>query len=261
MTKQLLVSVLAMAARVSQQSLFALLNSRRVIIERRTVRLPNYGEVALGVVFTDQRASGNMDWLEFAVRTQAQYMGTYPTSHVSLWVHSGGGGSGGVMGRLSVGSFKSPGTVAHEAGHIYWPFATRWIAEGGAIMLEKITERARIGTPVAFDRRQLRNCAVDTLSELERRTHRGDQGACPYVLGSGFFVELFRRLGEKSFQQGFQNLYHKLNEQRHEDQCHGLEWSACYVKQAFVTDASPQAAALALPIINRWFYGSERGPQ
>ena len=39
------------------------------------------------------------------------------------------------------------------------------------------------------------------------------------------------------------------------DECTGPERGVCYVRAAFVTDALPESAALAAPVIARWYYG------
>ena len=40
-----------------------------------------------------------------------------------------------------------------------------------------------------------------------------------------------------------------------DDECSGLERGLCYVRAAFVADAAPESAALAGPVIARWYYG------
>ena len=72
---------------------------------------------------------------------------------------------------------------------------------------------------------------------------------------------MYYTLGDGWFRQGFRRLYTKLDEYQHELECQGLERSVCYLKAAFVAEAEPQAAAAAERIINRWYYGSEHGPQ
>ena len=143
------------------------------------------------------------------------------------------------------------------------PLAPSWIAEGGATFLERIAENARVGTPIRpFNDGK---CAyAETLLDHDRIVSErslGDYlGICPYSLGSGLFVDLYRSLGDEAFRQSFRRLYLKMHRRVHDFECKGLERGVCYVKIAFLTDAAPQAAAIALPIINRWYYGSEHGP-
>ena len=40
-----------------------------------------------------------------------------------------------------------------------------------------------------------------------------------------------------------------------DDECSGLERGLCNVRAAFVADAAPESAALAGPVIARWYYG------
>ena len=257
-----LVSVLGMVGSIAPELLDTMLAPGQVIVERRAFTFLEFGKVDLAVISPSPEASGNMDWLEHAVRTHVQFMGTpFPKSYVALWIHDRGSGGGGPMGILHVGYFRSPAIVAHEAAHTYWAVSSAWITEGAATFLEKIAENARVGSPVEPVRNQdyLVACAADTLSELDQRAHEEDQGTCPYVLGSGLFVDLYRSLGDEAFRQSFRRLYLKMHRRVHDFECKGLERGVCYVKIAFVTDAAPQAAAIALPIINRWYYGSESG--
>ena len=220
--------------------------------------LGEFGNVELEVYSEYPEAAPNLDWLEHAVRSHVDFMGLpLSTDVVPLYVHTGGGGSS-----LSVGSLASPETVAHEMAHHYWTFAPRWLQEGPASFLESISENKRIGTPVQAFRDGY--CShTNTLLGLEeflrKRVPRFEQ--CEYSLGSALFVDLYHSLGEKAFRSGFRKLYLLLKNQEAAELCFGREKSVCYLKHAFVTEAPPGAAAIALPIINRRYYGSEHGPE
>lgn len=259
-----LVAVLGTVARRTPELLDGLLASGQDFVWQRTLRLPNSSDVDLIVASPSRRASRDLDLLEHAMRSHIAFMGLpFPTSYVTLWVHNEGSGGGGASGRLDSGSYNNPSTVAHEAAHVYWPFGPLWIAEGVAVLLEKISENARIGSPVEPITTQgyLVECAAETISELERLARIADQGICTYVLGSGLFVELYHALGDRWSREGFRRLHQKLHNRQHEFECQGQERGVCYVRAAFVTDAHPHAAAAADRIINRWYYGSEHGPQ
>ena len=46
------------------------------------------------------------------------------------------------------------------------------------------------------------------------------------------------------------------------EKCENPELGWCLLWKAFVADAdSPEAAAIAEPIINRWYYGSPKGSE
>ena len=253
-----LILVAAEAARVSgPEAMLAALEPGKFLVWKRTIALPEFGNVELAVYSEHPEAAVNLDWLEHAVRSHVEFMGLpLGTDFVPLFLHRGGGGS-----PLSVGSLSSPETVAHELAHYYWGFAPRWLQEGPASFMESVSENKRIGTPIAAYNDGY--CSyTNTLQGLDQHLQRRvpSFGNCEYSLGSALFVDLYHSLGDTAFRQGFRRLYVKLRDQEHYSKCAGLDRGACYVKAAFVTDASPQAAAIALPILNRWYYGSEHGP-
>ena len=263
-----LVAVLSTVARSTPELLNSMLAPGQAFVTQRTLENPRLGNVELIVAATSREASGDLDLLEYAMRSHMAFMDLpFPTSYVVVWVHDRGSGGGGGSGQLHVGSYGNPSVVAHEAAHVYWPFAPTWIAEGGAEFLEQISENARVGSPIRpFNEGKCNH--ANTLERYEQLAHEWEQkrllvfsDLCPYALGSGLLVDLFRTLGDGVFREGFRRLYHKLHNRQHESECHGLERGVCYFKFAFVTEASPRAAAIAEPIINRWYYGSERGRQ
>ena len=69
------------------------------------------------------------------------------------------------------------------------------------------------------------------------------------------FLNLYESLGDEAFREGFGRLYVAMRGQKHDDECSGVERGVCYVKAAFMTHASPEAAALAARVIARWYYG------
>ncbi|MDE2933077.1 MAG: hypothetical protein OXS47_04305 [Chloroflexota bacterium] len=44
-----------------------------------------------------------------------------------------------------------------------------------------------------------------------------------------------------------------VRDEAHEAECAGVERGACYLRRAFVGDASVGSAALAAPVIDRWY--------
>ena len=262
-----LVAVLGSVASYTPELLQSVLAPGQAIVAQRTLEISDSESMYVVVGTTSREASENIDWLEHSVRTYLEYMGVPPrTKYLTLWVHNKGGGGYGV-GHMHVGSFRAPATVAHETAHAYWPFFPRWLAEGGAILLERIAENKRIGSPISAVADG--KCSqAKTLSEHDRLFEErrgseqyGELGICPYSLGSGLFVDLYHTLGDGWFRQGFRRLYLKLRHDVHIRTCSGVEKGLCYLRAAFVTDADPQAAAAAEPVINRWYYGSEHGSQ
>ena len=257
-----LIAVLYHVGIFAPHTIQSMLDPGGAVIWERTLAIDGLGSVDLAVVSTNPEAADNIDWLEHAVHSHVEFMGTpLPKSFVALWVHERGGGGGGPTAILSVGNLERPDTVAHEAAHIYWPFAPWWIAEGAAAFLESVAESKRTGSPIEPYPRN-RCTSLNTLLEYDQYALNRVPifGSCEYVLGSGLFVDLYHSLGDESFRQSFRRLYLKLEDDEHGGSCTGVNRGECYVTAAFVTDASPEAAAIARPIINRWYYGSEHGP-
>ena len=78
---------------------------------------------------------------------------------------------------------------------------------------------------------------------------------CNYSMGRGIFAALYNRLGDKEFRRGFGSLYLKMSNLEHEDQCTRVETGICYVRKAFVEEASPGFAEAAGEVIDQWYYG------
>ena len=236
----------------------SLLDPAQTSVEGRVIWLPRTGEVKLAVVHTRPGTFRTMDILEHVVRVQEEFMlEAFPTKFFSLLVAdatqaAGGGGPG--IATVDPGSEEDIGIIAHEVAHTYWHFYPRWITEGGAELLRAIVENK---PPNQENVANYDFCAITNLMELEKADLRGPTGICDYSLGLGFFADLYHGLGDGLFRQGFRNLYVKLRDEEHANSCIGDDKSICYMRAAFVTDATPQAAATAEPIINRWFYGSE----
>ena len=72
------------------------------------------------------------------------------------------------------------------------------------------------------------------------------------------FLDLHETLGDEAFRSGFGRLYVAMRDEERDDECTGLELGVCYVRAAFVADAMPDSAALAEPVIARWYYGPRR---
>ena len=118
-----MVAVLSTVTRNTPGLLNGFLATGQDFVWQRTLRFSDSNAVELIVASQSHEASGNLDLLEDAIRSHVAFMGLpFPTSYVTLWVHNQGGGGGGASGNLSIGSYNSPSTVAHEAAHVYWPF-------------------------------------------------------------------------------------------------------------------------------------------
>ena len=264
-----LVSVLANVVEQRPELLDVLLDPGQTSVEERMIWLPRAGEVILAVVHTRPGPFSTIDILEHTVRTQEEFMlEAFPRKFVGLLVAdtNPAGGSGGQMGVPSIdpGGEVNTALIAHEVAHTYWSYGASWIVEGGAEVLRTVSENA----PISVQRVNSSLChQANNLQEIVRIESEAilsgtyerfsyPTGACPYVLGLSLFSDLYESLGDRAFRQGFRNLYVKLKYNEHREVCYGQERSLCYAKFAFVTDAAPDKAAIAEPIINRWYYGS-----
>ena len=269
-----LVAVLH-AVRKRPELFSVLLDPGQTSVEERTIKLPLAGEVLLAVVHTRRGTFRTMDILDRTVRAQEVFMlEAFPRKFVGLLVAdvSDAAGGGGQLGLpfIDPGGENNVSLIAHEVAHTYWSYGASWLREGGAIVLELAAQNLLSG---ALSRPFRHNCLLaDSLSDLERVEREiilsGDTideifptGICPYDMGWGLFRDLNRGLGDGAFRQGFRSLYLKLKNDEHRDVCYVPRLSVCYMNAAFVTDASPETAAIAEPIINRWYYGSEHGGQ
>ena len=234
-----------------------ILDPERTPVETRLVQLPLTGTVTLSAVFVEAEPGGTLDVLEELVRAHEAFMGAaFPTRHIAVLVADlggglGGGGPRGII-RVAPGFGEDRRLIAHELAHVYWPFYPPWIAEGAAeFMASRVAEL-----------RPLARCPLaDTLGALDRLAWENREGGddvyrgsgCAYSLGRGLFLDLYETLGDEAFRQGFTRLYVAMRDEAHEAACAGVERGACYVRRAFAGDAAPASAALAEPVIDRWY--------
>ena len=61
--------------------------------------------------------------------------------------------------------------------------------------------------------------------------------------------------GRRGIPAGIRALYLLMRDEALYDECAGPEQGQCCVTAAFVAGADPEAAALAEPVITRWYYG------
>ncbi len=259
-----IIAVMGVVEYTRHGLLEALLDLDRVTFEERHVTLPLAGKVLLTVVRVDPGLPQAMDWLEHALRSHEEFMGEeLPVSEVILFVAdaTSAGGGGSPRGILTVDPGRGQSTVAHEAAHIYWYAFQSWVAEGGAEMLTDVASgeiRPPQGCSLANSLAELERLFLDITEErgISEAVETIYSSACDYTLGRSLFAELYRELGSDVFRKGFRDLYNKIRENEHEDECWGLQKAVCYVKAAFVDDGEPDTASIAEAIIDRRYYGS-----
>ena len=255
------VAVLDSVIRHRPELLDTLLDPEQVTVEKRVIQLLHSGEVTLSVIHVIPGTYRTMYILEQMVRTQEGFMAVpFPRSYVGLLAADAipvGGGPSGII-TVDLGYAEDDYIIAHELAHTYWSFFPPWLREGAADFMTTVSADAEFSS---------NKCSLaDNLSDLDRlyleHIESGlsediiYRSGCSYFLGRGLFLDLYEALGEEAFRQGFGRLYLTMRGKEHDGECTGLERGVCYVRAAFVTDALPESAALAEPVIVRWYYGS-----
>ena len=263
--KARLVAVLYNVAEHRPDLMSTMLDPEQGLVEERKIVLPRGGETFLTVVRTAPGSPRTMDLLEEVVRFHEEFMlEAFPKRFLGVLVFDSVpfGGEAHQRGTITIGNDENYGLIAHEVAHSYWVSLPLWIAEGAATFLDRVAVNAREGIPIR--RYSKGDCPIaDTLLAYEQyEIPPGEEfnRDCSYSLGAGLFVDLYHGLGDWTFRQGFRRLYVIIRDHEHSEECSGPDLGLCIVNAAFVTDAaSPEAAAIADPIINRWYYGSPTG--
>ena len=276
------VAVLSSANRYKPDSLPILLDgldgTGGVYLEERTIDLAHSGEVQLTIIRVHDKDTPNMDRLEHAVRVIEEFMGEpLPTNYVAWYLddaarsagkgyHAGTHITSSLVYDIVDGDSKSRTPmqhIAHEVGHYYFRGNThQWLDEGPAKFFESISERERVGRPIAYFKQ---SCGpAETIQEqeqlrndinAERVTPPDNWTECDYYLGERFFVDLYLAMGDEDFRPGLRSLYLKSQRDDPNDDCGGTDLSLCHVEAAFKTGVSDDVAAKVDEVINRWYYG------
>ena len=199
-----------------------LLDSSKVLLERRIITLPLSGDVILFIIRTSPGTERSMDLLEHSVRSVEEYMGApLPTNYVGLLYENAvresfAGTNFGTHITILPDYDVADGTeeaefasfaIAHEVAHYYWSGNADWVDEGAADFMASIVERDRTGRSIGATNSPCPHAR--NISELERLdiAEDGIEFGCNYSLGERLFLDLNRTLGDTQFQQGFRELY------------------------------------------------------
>ena len=199
-----------------------LLDPWNVQIERRSIELPRAGDAELTIVRLQPGAARGMDLLERAVRFAEDFMGEpLPTNFVLLFyadaVIPDYAGHNSGLNMTVHPDFDSdddtdeasyaPYILAHEVAHYYWNNSSQlWLDEGAAEIVSIAYEESTTGQEALGAANTFPCAYAADLTGVERmeETLAGD---CAYSLGTRFFLDLNRTLGEEEFQRGFRDLY------------------------------------------------------
>ncbi len=271
------------------ESRLILLDPDQVYLQERTIALPLTGETTLMIIRITPGTFRTMDILEEILRQQEAFMNVaYPYNMAVIFNVDYEGGprasAGNGIVTLHTGYEEDIDLLAHELAHNYWSIPSAWwqaayskgitftpftwIAEGAATFMgNPATDLEGIDQVPASPSDT--DCSLfDTIGELDQKTYTASpdkslegaalyRSSCNYNMGFGLFAALYNRLGDTEFRKGFGSLYLKMSNLEHDDECTGVERGVCYVRKAFVEDASPGFAEAADEVINRWYYGGE----
>ena len=280
-----------------QLSEFSLLDADQVYVQERKITLPLAGETTLIVVRETPGTLRTIDAIEERVRQHEDFMNVaFPFKTLPAFISYSDYAAGffiriyqrhppvGIV-NISPEFEENSSLIAHETAHSYWhsprevwrqtptingvglyPFV--WIFEGAASFLDRLSEG---WIPETATIPSQSGCNLfDTIGELDQITFNPDEksldgriheSGCNYTMGFGLFSALYYRLGDDEFRRGFGSLYLKLFNLEHEDQCTGVETGICYVRKAFVEEASPGwYAEAAGEVIDQWYQGDPHPP-
>ena len=265
------VTTLRDAARYNPELLTELLDQERVELEERTIELPLTGQVLLTIIRTRPGVSATMDLLENAVRKVEEYMSLPLLRSQVIYlfeeaVRTGFGGHNAGTHMTSGLKYDSESYspdrallhLTHEVAHYYWRSGEPWINEGGAEFITAVQDSAITGWPIGY---QNGSCAYfDSIAELEAfdlPDERIPEHSCNYSLGERVFHDLYKVLGEDTFQTGFRRLYLLRLADDPNDDCDGTDLGLCHVEAAFKAGSSEEDAEKVDQVIACWYHGDK----
>ena len=153
---------------------------------------------------------------------------------------------------------------AHEVIHYYFHGGASWVTEGATTFVEALVlNKSSIETgdwPFS--------CPKDRIVDIAGvRQYQPAHSICAYLLGADLFLDLYNSLGAAAFFDTFRRLQLGLTQDEVEEETFsGIRCSSCgevepglyYVRRAFVTEAPPEVAAIAEPIIMHRYYVGDR---
>ena len=194
-----------------------LLDSSKVLLERRIITLPLSGDVILFIIRTSPGTERSMDLLEHSVRSVEEYMGApLPTNYVGLlyenavresFAGTNFGTHIAILPKFDIDDGTAEAefagsNIAHEVAHYYWSGNADWVDEGAAEFMASIIERDRTGRSIGATNSPCPHAR--NIAELERLdiAEDGIEFGCNYSLGERLFLDLNRTLGDTQFRQG-----------------------------------------------------------
>lgn len=240
-------------------------------IERRTVTLPSSGEM----LFVSIRSSAlvpyisshTMDVLEQETRRIEALMGEPLRKRYTILLfwdappnvpRLAGTYNSGLFVQFEPAYFgreeiprATRAALIRELARYYWTGPPKWINQGATLFMEVRSGYRERNVVWGLQA----DCETNRIADLLDDSR--DFGVCYATLGAHLFIELYDVLGEAAFSEGFVRLFRTTTEVYGlYCQC-GIERKAHvdYVREAFMTDATPEVAAMVDRIVSRWYFG------
>ena len=244
-----------------------MLDSSKVLLEKRTVTLPLSGDVILFIIRTSPGTERSMDLLEDSVRGAEEYMSApLPTNYVGLLFENAVpssfagvnfGTHVAILPKFDVDDGTTEAefagsNIAHEVAHYYWSGNEDWVDEGAAEFMASIIEHDRTGRLVGATYSPCPHAR--NIAELDRLDITRDdvEFSCNYSLGERMFLDLYRTLGDAQFQEGFQKLYSSSLSADDTDGDGSASVGIELVREAFGSGGKDTDTVIA-----RWYDGTE----
>ncbi|MDE2903503.1 MAG: hypothetical protein OXP73_10805 [Chloroflexota bacterium] len=238
-----------------------MLNPAAVSVEERSIVLPHTGPVVLAVIRTRLGDDRTMAYLDEAVRFAEGFIRRpFPTRYIALHVTEAVEPWGGLFLGSHIAIREGyddqyhyfndslRGVLYHEVAHYYWHACPSWLCEGAAVYFEMHAGVLGSGAQKGIAEACSTTSIIDVASEWNE---------CDYYLGAALFFNLFHSLGEGVFLRGLWRLYDTTQGNLSPGSCEGIEVGLCHLRFAFVTDAPPEAAALAERFLRELYFGED----
>ena len=256
-----IIPVLAAVVEHKPELLNTMLDPANVSVEDRSIVLPHTGPVTLAVIRTGSGDDRAMTYLDEAVRFSEGFMRRpFPTKYIALHITEAVEPWGGLFLGTHIGIREGydnqhhylnkflRGVIYHEVSHYYWNSCPSWLCEGAAVYFEMHAGVLGSGAQKELAH-QCRNTSI--------RDVTSGWNECHYYLGAALFFNLYHSLGDGVFLRGLWRLYDAGQGNLSPGSCEGMEVGLCHLRFAFVTDAPPEAAALAERFIGELYFGEK----
>ena len=260
-----IVATLSGVAGTNPGLIDVLLDSSKVLLERRTITLPLSGDVILFIIRTSPGTERSMDLLEHSVRSVEEYMGApLPTNYVGLLYENAvpesfAGANFGthiaILPKFDVDDGTTDAefagsNIAHEVAHYYWSGNANWVDEGAAEFMASIVERDQTGRSIGATNSPCPHARNIVELESLKITQDSIEFGCNYSLGERLFLDLNRTLGDTQFRQGFRELYISSADDTDDD-------GSASIGIGHVREAFRLGEIATNTVITRWYDGTE----